>query len=230
MKKLLIGLLPAALFAQTVITGNVLAPDGTAINGKYIIQLTRSTVQNLCTTHPQTITFRPAVVNLTSGGAIATSLYASPCLSLSAGTSPAPLFQLGVGAGSGATDTVTGTQFGAISVTAGTSPTPNQPVAYFIPQVQGLSRATQCFLQPINSNAATSGVSIEYTAQRITLQATTSLTSTDVYQWSWACVLPYSVTLYNITTNKEIYSGRWLVPASISAVDISTLDITQLPN
>ncbi len=226
MRALLVLLLSISATAQTVtsIAGAVQNPDGTAVQGKYVIQLTRSTVANTCTGTTQTATFAPVVATLTAG-AVSTTLYPSFCLSL--GPSRVPLLQPGVAAGHSPTLSATGTQYGTITLIAGTSPAANDVAFYFIPRVTGLSIATQCFIQPLNADAVASSVVITKTGQRVTFQATAALTASTTYTWSWGCAQPYSVTLYD-SFNQAIYRAAWLVPIATPA-DISTVDVSQLP-
>ena len=207
----------------TLVSGSVLAPDGSSVTGKYVVQLTRSSVKNTCTGSTQTTTFQPVVSTLSTGGWLSLSLYPSPCLSL--GTNQTPLLQAGVGAGTTPTVTVTGTQYGTLSITTGTSPALLATVALFIPRVTGLSLATQCFLHPLDAETV-AGATVAYSSQRITITSTSALTAGTGLQWSWACVQPYTVTLYD-TLNQAVYRGQWLVPIT-RATDVSTVDITQL--
>jgi len=83
----LVKILLAILFALpasaqlVTITGTFQYPDGNVLNGKVIIRLTRSTVNNTCVSPVQVLVFQPVTVKITAGVLGTLSLYATPCLS-----------------------------------------------------------------------------------------------------------------------------------------------------
>jgi len=62
------------------ITGTFKKPDSTALNGRLLVQLTRSTALNSCVSPKQVTSFQPITVKIVNGVLQSLQLYATSCL------------------------------------------------------------------------------------------------------------------------------------------------------
>ena len=78
---LLVLLLNFNAWPLTTVTGTFQYPDGSPLNGRVVVRLTRSTVTNMCVTPAQVMSFQPVTIRVTGGVLGTLSLYATSCLS-----------------------------------------------------------------------------------------------------------------------------------------------------
>lgn len=233
------------LSGQVAISGTFQYPDGTSFAGRVTIELPRPTVTNSCVTPAQTVAFSQIVTQITNGTLGSLSLYPSGCLSLQPIVLGKPFITTGVAAGNGSTATVllggtnatgtfalntgvnpaAGTQY---VLTTGQSGIPQSTLALMILKT---SNGTQpsCSLQPHSANATFAPVSwifnIGQTQTTMTLVAgSTPLAKNTTYTWTYSCVLPYKISVYD-STNTLLYTSSWSVPSTFSPpVDVTLLD------
>ena len=227
--KLLIGLIATTALSQTTtVTGTLVYPDGTPVNGKLSVQLTRSSVINQCTTR-QVVPFRQVFATITNGTLGSLNLFPSQCLILGfAGNSSVLAYD---GAGIGPTVSITGTNFGTLTLTTGTTPKPNVGIARIVfNKIAGAGSVT-CYAIPSNG-AAVALTGLTYANNNIQSLlisvGATPLVAATTYQWNYDCVQPYSVIVYD-SRNKVLYKANWSVPAtSFSPVDIGRVDMNNI--
>lgn len=236
------------------LVGTFRYPDGKPMAGSLRIQLSRSTASNTCTNPASTASFSGVTVAINTNGVLApVSLFPSPCLAIStyskataslgpgAGTSTPGTFVIYDGSAAGAGDPTNhpAYNFGRLEVTVGTQPalgTANGPAmvaTIFFKVASGLS----CYIQAANPAAATSGVTytinpslaiaIAMPYKDSSGNAIPPLQTDVLYQWTFACVLPYTVDVFD-QQQQKMYSGQWSVPITTFPVDVSTIDLTQL--
>ncbi len=219
----------ACLHAQLVtVNGTWQYPSASLFTGRAEIQLTKA-ASNTCVTPAQVVPAFVVQASVTAGTMAATQLYPSYCLSLGP-SSPATKVVLS-GAGSGATVLISGSTTGSLSVTPGTGTIANASIVKI-----GLTVPDQlvCYMKATNANAIAANATLTQTTvtrtkptqvgRYLTLGSRTALAPL-LYGWSYYCVLPYNVTVYN-NANIQMFTAQWVVPPG--GGDVTTVDFTQL--
>jgi hypothetical protein len=231
----IIAALVLPCYAQlTAITGTFVLPDSSNFNGSAVVQLTQPTVTNTCGSPKQVVTFKKVTTQITAGSLGSLNLYASPCLlpGVAGNGLAIPLS----GAGLGASASLTGQWYGTLTLVAGTNPSALTGVVK-----TGLTvpNGVTCYMQPSNTNASGSGVTLSQTTQArqtptvigryLTLTAgSTALGAGLTYTWTFACVEPYTVNVYD-SSQRLAYSAQWVVPGlGGGSADVTQIDLTQI--
>lgn len=231
MNKLLIGLIATTTALSqtlTTVTGTLVYPDGTPVNGRLSVQLTRSSVINQCVSR-QVVPFRQVFASITNGTLGSLNLFPSQCLILGfAGNTSVIGYD---GAGHSPTISVTGTNFGTLTLTTGTSPKANVGIARLIFNKIAGAGSVVCYAIPSNTAAeALTGITYANNsiASLLISVGATPLAAATTYQWNYDCIQPYSVIVYD-NTNRVIYKANWSVPSTaFSPVDIGRVDMNNI--
>lgn len=207
-----------ALPAQTTITGTFQNPDGTNLTGYIQLSINRPTVNNFCATPYQVLPFKQIRIPITNGTMGSLSLTAGSCMVVQ----KTPTVTVGSGAGAGATASLTsGTDLqGQLSVTTGTGPNASGPVATIGFGGGPYNPTPSCtFVGP-------AGATIIYATSKasISITVTSTLAAHTMYSFSWTCqVMPYLASVYQ-SNGTLLYTGHWIVPNSVTSVNVATLD------
>jgi hypothetical protein len=217
------------------VTGTFQGPDGTPLNGKIEIKLTRPTVTDICSTPMQIFTFRTMTVPVVNGVMNPITLHANACLKLQPPSTKTPVSFPLIGAGSdingigNAATSVTefgpaGTNVdGIFALTTGTENTlPNAGIA----KLTLWTNTGQTYCRAVTESAAyqTSYVfNATNGATSFVFSTGPALTVNTTYVWKYICSQPYLVRVFN-SKNELLYTADWLVPIAVS-VDVTELDV-----
>jgi ribosomal protein L37AE/L43A len=199
------------------ISGTVKYPDGTNVTGTYKIVLTRPSVRNACVTPAQVLTYSPVTVAVTNGALGTVSLFSSVC-NVPSITQPTIIPSSGAGMGATVSNVSFSDLQGSVLLTTGTKPSAGQQFVILFGQNYSGYPSPVCVVE---FNA---GMTYKSTPSSIAFSSPVALSPSTTYTVGYWCGLePYSVTLTD-NNKKVLYSGKWVVPEFITAIDLSTLD------